>query len=188
MLYIRIINGKTEFSECHTIYVNGLWVSNPSEEQIALAGWTLYEPPVVEPQPTTEPDMMEIISAVKAMLSSSVENLTDEEALQVAVLYPTWISKVGEQVNVGERYWYDGKLYKVVQSHVVQDDWTPDSSTSLFVEVTIEEWPEFVIPSSANPYMAGDKITFDGQHYICVMDNTVWSPSEYAAAWQLAED
>ena len=58
----------------------------------------------------------------------------------------------------------------------------------MFVEVTIEEWPEYVAPGSTNPYMNGDKVTFNNQHYICIMDNCVWSPAEYAAAWQLAEE
>lgn len=184
MLYTRTINGKQEFSNCRTIQLDGLWISNPTSEQIALAGWVEWIPPQVEPTPMTEPDTYEIIEAVKKMLSSSVTDLSDEEALSVAALYPTWISKVGEQVNTGERYWYDGKLYKVIQTHTVQEDWTPDISASLFVEVTIEEWPEYVIPSSANPYMTGDKVTFNGVHYICKMDNCVWSPSEYPSAWE----
>ena len=80
----------------------------------------------------TEPDTYEIIEAVKKMLSSSVAELSDEDALDVAVLYPTWNGKIGQSVNTGERYWYDGALYKVIQSHTVQEDWTPDVTASLF--------------------------------------------------------
>ena len=184
MLYTRTINGKQEFSDCRVIQLDGIWISNPTAEQIALDGWVEYVPPQIEPTPMTEPDTYEIMEAVKKMLSSSVMDLSDEEALSVAALYPTWISKVGEQVNTGERYWYDGKLYKVIQTHTVQEDWIPDVSASLFTEVTIEEWPEYVTPSSANPYMTGDKVTFNGVHYICKMDNCVWSPSEYPSAWE----
>lgn len=188
MLYTRTINGKQEFSNCRVIQLDGIWISNPTAEQIALGGWVEYIPPQVEPTPMIEPDTYEIMEAVKKMLSSSVTDLSDEEALSVAALYPTWASKVGEQVNTGERYWYDGKLYKVVQQHTVQDDWTPDVSVSLFTEVTIEEWPELVVPiPSSNPYMIGDKVTYNGKHYICVMDNTVWTPDEYAPAWNLVE-
>ena len=187
MLYTRTVNGKQEFSDCRTIHTAQGWICNPYPEQIAAEGWVPYEPPVVEPQPMTEPDEMDIMQAVKRMLASSVENLTDEEALSVAALYPTWSSKIGESVSVGERLWYDGKLYKVVQGHVVQEDWTPDTAVSLFAEVTIEEWPEFVQPISAETaYNTGDKVTFNGQHYICKMDGCVWSPSDYPAAWEEA--
>jgi hypothetical protein len=185
MLYTRTINGKQEFSDCRVIQLDGIWISNPTAEQIALDGWVEYVPPQVEPTPMTEPDTYEIMEAVKKMLSSSVTDLSDEDALSVAALYPTWASKVGEQVNTGERYWYDGKLYKVVQQHTVQDDWTPDVSVSLFTEVTIEEWPEFVQPiSSETAYMTGDKVTYNGQHYVSLIDNNVWSPEVTPQYWE----
>ena len=189
MMYVKEINGRQVFSDCRTIQTEaGVWISNPTAEQIANEGWVEYIPPVVIPEPLTEPDEYSIIMAVKKMLAQSTESLSDEEALEVAVLYPTWASKDGEQVSVGERYWYDGKLYKVVQNHTVQSDWTPDVSASLFTEVTIEEWPEIRVPiPSSDPYMTGDKITFNNQHYICKVDNCVWSPIEYPAAWDLIE-
>lgn len=185
MLYTRTINGKQEFSDCRTIQLDGLWISNPNSEQIALAGWVEYVPPQVEPMPMTEPDMYDIMDAVKRMLSSSVAELSDEEALSVAALYPTWNSKMGEQVNTGERYWYDGKLYKVVQAHTVQENWTPNVSASLFSEVTIEEWPEWVQPTGVqDAYMIGDKVTFEEKHYISLIDNNTWSPAVYPAGWE----
>lgn len=185
MLYYKIINGQEKISDCRTIQTNeGLWISNPTQEQIADAGWLPYTPPTPEPTPMTEPDTYEVMEAVKKMLASSVENLTDEEALQVAALYPTWASKIGEAVNVGERYWYDEKLYKVIQAHTVQDDWTPDTAVSLFTEVTIEEWPEWVQPTGAqDAYMTGDKVTFEGQHYICTVDYNVYAPNVYG--WEV---
>ena len=115
MMYYKIINGQEKFSDCRTIQTNeGVWISNPTEEQIADAGWQIYEPPVVPPTPQTEPDMYDVMEAVKKMLATSTVELSDEDALAVAALYPIWASKVGKTVNVGERYWYDGKLWKVV--------------------------------------------------------------------------
>ena len=52
-----------------------------------------------------------------------------------------------------------------------------------------DEWPEFVQPMGAHDaYGAGDKITYNGQHYICQMDGCVWSPDAYPAAWELQEE
>ena len=181
MMYVKIINGQQKFSDCRTIQMpDGSWVCNPSEEEIAEAGWVEYIPPIYDPQPVTEPDTYEIIEAVKKMLSSSVENLSDEDALSVAALYPTWISKIGELVTMGERLWYDGKLYKVVQPHTVQDDWTPDVSTSLFSEVSIEEFPLWVQPvGSSDAYMTGDKVSYNGIHYVSTIDYNVYAPDVY---------
>lgn len=187
MLYTRTVNGKQEFSDCRTIHTAQGWICNPYPEQIAAEGWVPYEPPVVEPQPMTEPDEMDIMQAVKRMLASSVENLTDEEALSVAALYPTWISKIGEQVNAGERLWYDGKLYKVVQGHIVQEDWTPDVTQALYAEVSIAEIPDWVQPIGAqDAYMSGDKVKHNGITWESLVDNNVWEPGAVGteSLWQ----
>lgn len=48
-----------------------------------------------------------------------------------------------------------------------------------------EEWPAYVQPTGAHDaYKTGDKITFDGTHYICKMDGCVWSPADYPAGWE----
>ena len=193
MLYYKIINGQHKISDCKTIqleydhppFVAGQWVSNPSVELLTSEGWLQYIPPEVVPTPQTEPDYEQVLQAVKRMLASSTENLSDEEALEVAALYPTWSSKMGQEVSVGERLWYDEKLYKVVQAHTVQDDWTPDTAVSLFTEVTIEEWPDFVQPTgSTDAYMTGDKVTFEGVHYVSLIDNNVWSPADLPSGWE----
>lgn len=176
------------FSNCKTIELDGHYISNPSASQIEDAGWSVYVPPAVPPQPQTEPGYDQIIQAVKKMLSSETEELSDEDALDVAALFPTWESavKAGEEVPVGKRLWYDGKLWKVVIAHIPMANWTPDTAVSLFVEVSIEEWPEWVRPVSAETaYMMGDRVTFEGQHYESLIDNNTWSPLEYPAGWEL---
>ena len=48
-----------------------------------------------------------------------------------------------------------------------------------------DEWPEFVQPTSAGTaYQVGDKITFWGERYICILAHCVWSPADYPAGWQ----
>lgn len=190
MTYYKVVNDRQIFSQCKSIYdeQSDIWISNPTDEQIAAAGWLPYTPPIVSPQPQMEPDYDQIVEAVKKVLSTTTEELSDEDALDVAALYPTWSSKIGEMVSAGERLWYDGKLYKVLQPHTVQEDWTPDTSTSLFVEISIEEWPDYVQPAGAqDAYNTGDRMTFNEHHYICKMDNCVWSPADYPAAWELVE-
>ena len=185
MIYTKIINNRQVFSDCKAIQMpDGTWVSNPSEEQILEAGWSVYVPPEVIPTPQTEPDYGDVMNAVKKMLLSELSGLSDEQALEIAVLYPTWSSRIGTDVSAGMRLWYDGKLYKVIQAHTAQDEWAPDIATSLYTEVSIEEWPEWRQPiGSEDAYMTGDKVTFDGGHYISTIDNNVWSPAAYPAAW-----
>ena len=48
-----------------------------------------------------------------------------------------------------------------------------------------EEWPEFVQPTHAGTaYQVGDKVTFRGERYVCILAHCVWSPADYPAAWQ----
>lgn len=51
--------------------------------------------------------------------------------------------------------------------------------------IPAEEWPDFTQPTGAHDaYKAGDKITFNGEHYICTMDGCVWNPTDYPAGWE----
>ena len=103
MIYTKDINGRQVFSSCTTIELNGRWVSNPTEEQIAEAGWSKYTTPAVTTTPISEPTQEELLDAVKAMLKKDTDNLSNEEALSVAALYPTWTSKIGQNLTVAER-------------------------------------------------------------------------------------
>ena len=172
-MYYKIINNRTVFSNCKTIQTNeGAWISNPTAEQIADAGWQIYTPPPVVPTPEEEPGYDQVMEAVKKMLKSSAEELSDEEALDVAALFPTWASKIGTPVSVGERLWYDGKLYKVIQAHTPQEDWKPD--------VTIAEIPDWVQPISAETaYHLGDKVKHNDKTWESTVDNNVWEPGTY---------
>lgn len=88
-------------------------------------------------------------------------------------------------VKVDERYQYNGTLYRVVQAHNTQADWTPDKTPSLFTVVSLETWPDFVQPSGAHDaYNTGDKITYNGEHYVCKTDGCVWTPDAYPAGWE----
>ncbi len=112
--------------------------------------------------------------------------MTDEEGLEYVDLFVNW----GEGVTyaVGDRVKFGDTLYKCVQAHTSQSDWTPDLTPALWTRVTVEEWPEWVQPTGAqDAYMTGDKVTFEGEHYISLIDNNTWSPSAYPDGWQLAD-
>lgn len=118
-------------------------------------------------------------------IETAAAQQSDELALESIELFPKW--EAGISVTAGDRYQYNGVLYRVVQSHTTQDDWTPDITRALWTVVSLEEWPEIPenIPAEA-PWMKGDKGTWKGQRYICQMDNCVWNPDQYPQAWSLA--
>ena len=121
-----------------------------------------------------------ILNALEAV--KTARNLmTDEQALECADIYPEWDGN-GKVYSVGDRLTYSEKLYKVLQNHTSQTDWTPAAAPSLFAEVlpgqdgTIGEW---VQPDSTNPYAKGDKVTHNGKTWESTIDNNVWEPSVY---------
>ena len=114
---------------------------------------------------------------LRAYIESMVENLDDEAALEVTELFPSWTIKA---YMVGDRVRYENLLYKCVQAHTSQDDWTPNITSALWTRVTIEEYPEWVQPIGAlDAYSLGDKVSHNGKHWESTVDNNVWEPSVY---------
>ena len=55
-------------------------------------------------------------------------------------------------------------------------------------EEPVDEWPEWVRPTSKDTqYNKGDKVTFNGRHYVCEKNNVSSSPDEDSKRWRLVE-
>ena len=118
-----------------------------------------------------------------------LDNATDEQAIVMKYLYPTW-SGNGIKYKKDDRLMYNDVFYKVLQDHTSQESWTPDTASSLFTVVgnPEEEYPEFIQPTGAhNAYAKGDKVTFEGKKYKSLIDNNVYSPTAYPQGWSLVE-
>ena len=116
----------------------------------------------------------------RRQMVAGAQNLPDEEALKVPMLYDRWA--VGQGYNAGLRLFHDGKLYKVLIDHTSQEGWEPDVAVSLFAEVLIPDpgdIPEWVQPGSTNPYMMGDKVRHNDKVWISTIDYNVYEPGVY---------
>lgn len=128
---------------------------------------------------------------LRAVIEGLAVNLDDTAAIESPELFPNW--KVGVQYAVGNRVRYEGVLYKVLQAHTSQAEWTPDVAVSLFAKVLNPEGeiPVWEQPDSTNAYMTGDKVhypTIEDPIYESTIDNNVWSPEAYPQGWQLVEE
>lgn len=109
-------------------------------------------------------------------------------AAEHADLFTPWAYPVAYKTGQIRRY-TDGKLYKCLQDHTSQEDWTPPAAVSLWVAVAdpAEEWPEWSQPVGAHDaYNRGDKVSHNGQHYTSDVDANVWEPGVYG--WTVAEE
>lgn len=128
-------------------------------------------------------ELIELRKLIEKVINS-LEN--DTEAITGTTLHPHWSNLLAEgkefttdDVTNGFKLQHNGKLYRVIQAHTVQESWSPDVATSLYAEVLIPDStviPEWVQPDSTNPYMTGDKVTHNGNTWESLVDNNVWEP------------
>ena len=112
---------------------------------------------------------------LRQLIEQLAVTLGDETALTGVELFPMWA--IGRAYAVDDRVQYGGILYKCVQAHTTQADWTPDITPALWVAVSIEEYPEWVQPTGAHDaYNIGDKVTYKGNHYVCDINGNVYAP------------
>lgn len=120
--------------------------------------------------------------AYRGKIETAASTMTDATALTAVELFPMWT--VGKAYAVSDRAQYNGTLYKCIQAHTSQSDWTPDAAPALWKTVSVDEYPEWVQPIGAHDaYNIGDKVTYNGQHYVCTSDANVYAPDVYG--WQL---
>lgn len=116
--------------------------------------------------------------AYRAKIETAASGLDDATAVESKELFPLWVA--GMSVSIGYRCRYADKLYKAIQAHTTQADWTPDKTPALWTEVSVEEFPEWKQPvGSEDAYMIGDKVSYNGKHYESTVDNNVWAPDVY---------
>ena len=140
---------------------------------------------VVTAKPLTKEEQLE--NQKNLALTFFAETLSDAQALQVPMLFDDFDGN-GVAYEVGKRVLYNDILYKVIQAHTSQAEWTPIAAPSLFAKVINEtidgSIPEFEQPGSTNPYMKGDRVIFNGKVYESLIDNNVYSPEAYPAGWK----
>ena len=123
---------------------------------------------------------------LRALIEATSSNLSDTDALSGIELFPKWQPDVSYVAD--ERVRYNDKLYRVIQNHTSQADWTPDVTAALFTEVALPgEIPVWKQPTgSHDAYQIDDKVHYPdaaGPVYISTVNNNTWAPDVYG--WQL---
>lgn len=119
--------------------------------------------------------------ALRKLIEKLSADLPDSEAYTAPELFPMWTIK---DYQTGDRVQYQGLLYKCLQSHTAQSDWTPDTAVSLWVRVDDPsiEFPEWRQPTGAHDaYAKGAKVSWpkDERNWVSDVDGNVWEPGVY---------
>lgn len=118
--------------------------------------------------------------ALRRLIEQASVSLSDEEALTGIELFPKWNESAVYAVD--DRVRYGDTLYKCLQAHTAQSDWTPDTAVSLWVRVDDPsiEYPEWIQPTGAHDaYALGAKVSHLEKHWISTIDANVYEPSVY---------
>lgn len=116
---------------------------------------------------------------MRAEIEERAKELPDSTAFEVPYMFPQWKIK---DYQTGDRVQYSGLLYKCLQSHTAQTDWTPDISVSLWVRIDDPsiEWPDWIQPVGAqDAYAKGAKVSHNDKHWISAIDFNTYEPGVY---------
>ena len=132
---------------------------------------------------------------LRRALQLFVQTLDDDAALEVATVFPAYAVgrayAVGDMFSYGENSTGDPQLYKVVQAHTSQADWTPNETPALYTAIglTPAGYPIWNRPSGAHDaYGKGDIVSYNEKLYKSLIDGNTWSPDEYPAGWKKYEE
>lgn len=125
---------------------------------------------------------------LRELLHKASASLTDEDALEGIELFPLWAADTAYALDVRVRF--ESKLYKCVQAHTSQEDWTPPAVPALWTEVAKPgEIPVWRQPTGAqDAYRIGDLVHYpdaDGPVYRCTIDYNAYAPDVYG--WEMIE-
>ena len=131
---------------------------------------------------------------LRKALQMFAQTLTDDEAMEIATVYPEWKNetayKVDEKVTYGVNEVGDPQLYRCVQAHTSQADWTPDITPALWTPIGLapDNIPVWSQPTGAHDaYNKGDKVHYpekDSPVYESLIDGNVYSPEAYPQGWE----
>lgn len=137
-------------------------------------------------------DKRQAAEQLRRALQMFAATLTEEQALEIATVYPAWEAgrayAVGDILSHGTNSTGDPQLYKVVQAHTSQADWLPESTPALYDAFGLDEsgYPVWSQPSGAHDaYNTGDIVNYNGTLYRSLIDGNVWSPEAYPTGWEV---
>ena len=137
------------------IYENGTIRDMTAEEVAAMQ----EEAAKAETEEKHRP--LSIAEVQELLLRQQINTLAvdDQTAYRMRAFYPEWAED--QSYNVGYKLLYGGELYKVIQAHTSQADWTPDAVPALFTRIDEQHDGSRYDPIPYN----GNMELYAGQYY-----------------------
>lgn len=130
---------------------------------------------------------------LRRALQMFAATLTDEQAMEVAMVYDEW--QPDKQYKPGTRLIYgtngvgDPQLYTVNEpGHRSQSDWPPDKTPALYTPIGLDAsgYPLWSQPTGAHDaYDKGDVVDHDGTLYESQIDGNTTVPGSDERYWKV---
>lgn len=137
------------------IYENGTIREMTAEEIAAMQDAAARAEAEEKHRPLSAVEVQELL------LRQQINTLAvdDQTAYRMREFYPEWAA--GQSYAVGYKLLYGGELYKVIQAHTSQADWTPDAVPALFTRIDEQHDGSRYDPIPYN----GNMELYAGQYY-----------------------
>lgn len=102
---------------------------------------------------------------------------------EASLVIDQWVANI--TCASGDIVAFNGLLYKCVQGHTTQSDWTPDITPALWANLGVSEDKPTAIPVWVQPtgaqdaYTKGTIVTHNGKTWTNSIDANVWEPGVY---------
>ena len=123
------------------------------------------------------------------------QSLTEDKAMEIAMVFDAWQPgkpySVDDLVTYGTNGVGDPQLYKVVQAHTSQSDWTPDITPSLFTAIGLDDsgYAVWSAPTGAHDaYNTGDIVSYNGVLYRSLIPGNTTVPGTDDRYWEIYEE
>lgn len=152
------------------IYENGVYRDLTDEElsqlEVGKRKYEVYE----KHRQLTESEVNQMF--IKSQIN--IVEIDDQTSLRMLDYYPAYQELIGQTVSQGFKFTYNGKLYKVIQSHTFSESWVPDNGTeSLYTRIDEEHDGDLYDPIPYEGNMAlenGKYYTQSNVVYLCNRD------------------
>ena len=113
-------------------------------------------------------------------------DLTDEDRVELEEMARNNAKAINDYAPIEERLKEAFRRIEALENKVKELEGTEtDEPVEDEEQEVVDEYKEYVQPTGAhNAYRVGDKITFNGKKYTCIMDYTVYDPVTYPYAWE----
>ena len=132
----------------------------------------------------------QMITLMAMVATPMAANLTDEEVASIDVFIQEW--EVGKSYKIGDVVRYKGGVWRALSASVAQEIYPPDNYTAGWKRIGEPDesgvYPYSQPLGATDAYQVGDKVSYNGHVYECILANNVWAPDTYPPGWKLLDE